>query len=151
MDVAGNQKIKTSRQHVFHALLNPEILKNSIPGCESAEFVDSQMGRQLKLIISVNVPGVKGRHEVSLRTGEVVQPSRIVFIAEPSSSRGSVKAICTVDLTDEPAGMNLNYTAHAELEGIIAAIPEIVLNGVVKMSLSHFFKNFEKQVSQVLT
>lgn len=150
MDVTGSQKVRASRQHVFNALLNPEALKNSIPGCEGAEFVDSPTGRQLKLIISASIPGLKGRHEIFLQTGEVVAPSRIVFIAEPSSSVGSIKAICTVDLTDDTTGTNLDYNAHAELEGKIAAIPDIILNGTVKMGLGHFFKNFEKQVSSVL-
>ncbi len=56
MDVTGSQKIRASRQHVFEMLLNPETLKNSLPGCEGAEFIEFPIGRQLKLVISVNIP-----------------------------------------------------------------------------------------------
>ncbi|HET9918793.1 MAG TPA: carbon monoxide dehydrogenase subunit G [Ktedonobacteraceae bacterium] len=149
MDVKGSQKVKAPRQQVFQALLNPEVLKNSIPGCESAEFVDFPTGRQLKMTISPNIPGLKGPFTVFLQTGEVIPPSRVVIIAEPTSSVGSIKSTCGIDLVEEAEGTTLNYNAHAEMEGKIAATPELVVKGTVKVALDQFFKNFEKQVSTV--
>lgn len=149
MDVKGSQKVKAPRQQVFQALLNPEVLKNSIPGCESAEFVDFPTGRQLKMTISPNIPGLKGPFTVFLQTGEVIPPSRVVIIAEPTSSVGSIKSTCGIDLVEEAEGTALNYSAHAEMEGKIAATPELVVKGTVKVALDQFFKNFEKQVSTV--
>ena len=149
MDISGSQKIKAPRPQVFAALLNPDVLKESIPGCESAKLVDTAKGQQLKVRISPNIPGLKGPYAVFLQTGEVVAPSRVVLIAEPTSSMGSVKAICTVDLAEDAAATILNYNAHAEMEGKIAATPEIILKGAVKVALDQFFKNFEKQVSAI--
>src|SRR5947209_15512051 len=100
MDITGSQKIKASQQQVFQALLNPEVLKNSIPGCQSAELVDTAAGRQLKVKVSPNLPGMKGPYTVFLRTGEVVPPFRLVFITEPTSSLGSIKASCAIDLAE---------------------------------------------------
>src|SRR6266480_1398647 len=150
MDVSGNQKVKAPRPQVFNALLDPEVLKNCVPGCEGAEFVDFPTGRQLKLVVSPNIPGLKGPYNVFLQTGEVVAPSRVVLIAEPKSSIGSIKATCVVDLTEEADGpTNLSYKAHAEMEGKIASTPEIILKGTVKVALDQFFKNFEKHVSVI--
>src|SRR5260370_34243838 len=149
MDISGSQKIKAPRQQVFAALLNPEILKNSVPGCDSAEFVDFPAGRQVKLTISPSVPGVKGPYTVFLQTGEVVAPSRIVLIAEPTSSVGSIKATCPIDFTDDSTDTNLVYHAHTEREGKIAATPDMIVKGAVKVALDQFFKNFEKQVSTI--
>lgn len=149
MDVKGNQKVKAPRQQVFQALLNPEVLKNSVPGCEGAEFVDFPTGRQLKMTISPNIPGLKGSFTVFLQTGEVVPPSRVVLIAEPNSDMGSVKATCVIDLLEEADGTMLNYNAQAVMEGKIAAMPDLVVKGAVKVALDQFFKNFEKQVSAV--
>src|SRR6266487_1077816 len=145
MDVSGSNKIKASRLQVFQALLNPEILKNSVPGCESAEFVDFPTGRQLKLTVSPSIPGLKGPYNVFLQTGEVIAPSRVVLIAEPTSSLGSIRATCAIDLTDEAAGTYLAYNAHAEMDGKIASTPNVIVKGAVKVALDQFFKNFEKQ------
>jgi len=147
MDISGSQKIVAPREKVFNALLNPEVLKNSIPGCESAEFVDFPTGRQLKLVLTTSVPGFKGPFDIFVETGEVVAPSRVVLITEPNSSMGSVKATCTVDLAEEAGSTNLNYNAQAETSGKIGAVPDLVVKPAVKSTLDKFFSNFEKQVS----
>ncbi len=150
MEVSGSHKIRAPRQQVFQALLNPEVLRNSIPGCESAEFVQSPKGFQvLKLTVSPSIPGLKGPYSVFLEQGEIIAPSRVTLIAEPSSSMGSIKAICLIDLAEDPVGTILNYKANAEMEGKIAAIPDMIIKGGVKSALEQFFKNFEKQVSSI--
>jgi hypothetical protein len=147
MDISGSQKITAPREKVFNALLNPDVLKNSVPGCESAEFVDFPTGRQLKLVLTTGLPGFKGPFEIFVQTGEVVAPSRVVLISEPSNSLGSVKAVCTIDLSDDPAGTNLSYNANAELSGKIGAIPDLIMRPAVKGGLDKFFSGFEKRVS----
>jgi len=149
MEVSGSQKIKASRQAVFQALLNPQVLQHSIPGCESAEFVDFPTGRQLKMTISIDFPGLKGSHTIYLQTGEIVPPARVVLITEPSSSIGSIKATCTIDLSEAADGTDLTYNALAQREGKIAAIPDIMIKGAVKSALDRFFKNFEKQIATI--
>jgi uncharacterized protein len=149
MDVSGSQKVKALRPHVFNALLDPEVLKKCVPGCDSAEFVDFPTGRQLKLTVTPSIPGLKGPYNVFLQTGEVVAPSRVVIIAEPTSSMGSIKATCTIDLIEDSEVTNLNYNANAVMDGKIAATPDMIVKGAVRVALDQFFKNFEKQVSQV--
>src|SRR5213595_98397 len=116
MDVSGSQKVKAPRPHVFNALLDPEVLQKSVPGCDSAEFVDFPTGRQLKLTVSPSIPGLKGPYNVFLQTGEVVAPSRVVLIAEPTSSMGSIKATCAIDLTQDDENTNLNYNSNAVMD-----------------------------------
>ena len=149
MDVSGSQKVKAPRPHVFNALLDPEVLKKCVPGCDSAEFVDFPTGRQLKLTVTPSIPGLKGPYNVFLQTGEVVVPSRVVIIAEPTSSMGSIKATCTIDLIEDSEVTNLTYNANAVMDGKIAATPDMIVKGAVRVALDQFFKNFEKQVSQV--
>ena len=149
MEFSGSHKIKAPRQLVFQSLLNPQVLQNSIPGCESAEFVDFPTGRQLKMLISIDFPGFKGERTIFLQTGEVVPPSRVVLITEPTSSIGSIKATCAIDLTETVEGTDLNYNALAEREGKIAAIPDMMIKGAVKSAIDRFFKNFEKQIASI--
>ena len=149
MEVSGSRKINAPRQIVFGALLNPEVLKNSIPGCEGAEFVTFPQGRELKLTVSPSIPGLKGPYTVFLKTGEVIEPSRVTLIASPSSSMGSITATCVIDLADDAAGTLLNYKADAAMEGKIAAIPDMIVKSGVKSALDQFLKNFEKQVSTI--
>ena len=149
MDVSGSQKVKAPRPYVFNALLDPEILKKSVPGCDNAEFVDFPTGRQLKLIVSTSIPGLKGPYNVYLQPVEIVAPSRVVLKAEPHNSMGSIKATCIIDLIEDGTDTNLNFSANAIMNGKIAATPDIIVKGAVKVALDQFFKNFEKQISKV--
>src|SRR5437763_10695588 len=106
--------------------------------------------QQLKLRISPNFPGFKGPYVVFVWTGEIIPPSRVTLITEPSSSMGSIKAHCVVDLIEEAVDVtNLTYNAHADREGKIAATPELIVKSTMKITLDQFFKNFEKQVITV--
>jgi hypothetical protein len=152
MDVSGSQKVKAPRQQVFNALLDPEVLKKSVPGCDGAEFVDFPTGRQLKLTVSPGIPGLKGPYNVFLQIGSQSRTptmDTVVLSAEPKSSAGSIKATCAIELTDEPEGTLLNYNGSAVMEGKISATPDMIMNGAMKVALSSFFKNFDKQVSTV--
>jgi len=149
MEITGNRKIAAPRQQVFQGLLNPEVLKNSIPGCESAEVINTPTGQQLKLVVTTGIPGFKGPYTINLQMGEVVAPSHVTLIAEPNSSVGSVKATCGIDLVDNAAATLLNYNANAVIAGKIASVPEMILKPAIKSSLDQFFKNFEKQISTV--
>jgi carbon monoxide dehydrogenase subunit G len=146
MDISGSQKIKASQQRVFQAIFDPAVLKSSIPGCDGAEYVDGPAGRELALTVSPSLPGFKGPYTVPLRTEDVVEPSHLVIVTEPSSSIGSVKARCTVDLVADGDITLVNYTANAALDGKIGAIPELVLKPALKGAVDHFFKNLEKQI-----
>src|SRR5579875_3663345 len=81
MDITGSQKVQAPQAQVFSALLNPEVLQNSVPGCESAKLVDMAGMQQLKLRITTDIPGFKGPYVVFLQTAEVIPTSRIVFLA----------------------------------------------------------------------
>jgi len=49
MNISGSQKIKAPQAQVFSALLNPNVLQESIPGCESAKLVDMPTGQQFEV------------------------------------------------------------------------------------------------------
>lgn len=147
MEFSGNQKIKASCEQVFNALLDTNVLKASIPGCEVAEFVDTPEGRQLKLVITTPVPGFKGPYNVLLQISDVVAPSHLVLIAEPTSDFGTIRATCAIDLASDPQGTSLVYNAQSQATGKIAAIPEMIIKASAKSTIDKFFSNFEKQVS----
>ena len=147
VDFSGSQKIIATREKVFNALLDPAVLKASIPGAESAEYVDMYGSRELKLVITTPVPGFKGPYEVFLKTQEAVSPSHLVLVTEPSSDLGTVRASVTIDLAEDAAGTNLSYSTKAETSGKIGGVPDLVVKPIVKGAIDKFFSGFEQQVS----
>lgn len=149
MEIKGSHKIQAPQAQVFQALLTPDVLKNSIPGCEKAEIVNFPEGQQLKLVVTSPIPGFKGPYRIFMRTRDVMPPSHVVLIAEPKSSVGEISATCVVDLATEGSVTVLSYNADATLSGKVSHIPDIALKPAIKGALDQFFKNFEKQVTTV--
>ena len=151
MEIVGSQKVKASQREVFQALLNPQVLKESVPGCSEAEYGEipwaPESGRHIRLVISLNFPGLNGKHEIFVKPEEVVESSHLVLTSSPSSSLGSINARCVVDLIDEGAQTTIKYATNATLSGKIAVTQEFVIKAAVKGALDHFFKNLEKHIN----
>ncbi|GAC1361950.1 MAG: hypothetical protein NVS2B12_04560 [Ktedonobacteraceae bacterium] len=148
MEITGSNTIKASQTQTYQALLNPEVLKESILGCSSAEYVETpwEGGRQIKLLISPNFPGLTGTYTIFVKPEDLVEPSHLVLVSTPNSSVGSIDARCVVDLISEGEQTTINYTTHATLTGKLALTPEFVIKTSLKGVLDHFFKNLEKRV-----
>ena len=148
MEISGSHTFKATREQVFQALLNPAVLKESIPGCSEAEFTDVPWaaGRHIKLVISLNIPGLSGPYNVFIKPEDVLEPSHLVLVSSPSSSVGTIHARCIVDLSAEGVETVVKYATEATLEGKLASTPEFVIKTAVKSTLDRFFKNLEKHI-----
>jgi carbon monoxide dehydrogenase subunit G len=150
VEIVGSQKIKAGQSQVFQALLDPRVLKESVPGCSEAEYAEMpwapEKGRQIRLIISPGFPGLNGPYEIFIKPEDLIEPSHLVLTSSPSSSVGSIDARCIVTLVDEGPETTINYLTTATLGGKIAVTPEFVIKTAVKGALDHFFKNLEKHI-----
>jgi carbon monoxide dehydrogenase subunit G len=61
MKLSGSHKFKAPRAQVFNAILNPQVLKNCIPGCNSVEYLDNN---RIKANITTPLPGLKGPYGI---------------------------------------------------------------------------------------
>ena len=150
MEFTGSHKVKASQAKVFNAILDPAVLKESVPGCTGAEYTEAawakEDGRLLKLDISTNIPGLSGAYSVFIKLEEIVEPSHIVLVSNTSNALGSINARCVVDLVAEGEQTAINYTNTTKLEGKLAVMPEFVIKPAVKSALENFFKNLEKHI-----
>jgi carbon monoxide dehydrogenase subunit G len=150
VEIVGSQKVKASQSQVFQALLDPNVLKESVPGCSEAEYAEMpwapEKGRQIRLVISPNFPGLNGHYEIFIKPEDLIEPSHLVLTSSPSSSVGSIDAKCIASLVDEGPATTVNYVTTATLGGKLAITPEFVIKTAVKGALDHFFKNLEKHI-----
>ncbi|MBX5450723.1 CoxG family protein [Thermogemmatispora sp.] len=141
MKFNGTYKFHAPSQRVFEAILNPDVLKQCIPGCEAVEYADAN---HLKVTLSVPLPGLKGPYTALLNIVQRQAPNLLVLQLQRQGRGGSIDATAQITLNDEPDGALLSYEANAEMSGPIAVVNNPVGQGVAKNSLSTFFKNLEK-------
>ncbi|QBD82709.1 hypothetical protein EPA93_44785 [Ktedonosporobacter rubrisoli] len=143
MKLSGSHKFSAPSAKVFNAILNPEILKSCIPGCNSVEYLDSN---RIKANITTPLPGLKGPYGVVISIANQQAPNYLELQVLRKGTGGSVNAVSQISLTDEADGALLNYNANADLEGPIAVANNPIGQGIVKNSLGSFFKSLDKHI-----
>lgn len=143
MKLSGTHKFKASSSQVFHAVLNPAVLKSCIPGCESVEFLDANT---LRVSMTTPLPGLKGPYGIPISITQRQDPNFLEFQVQGKGAGASVNATGKINLTDEPDGALLAYEANAELTGAAAIANNPFGERTIKGSLSSFFKNLDAAI-----
>jgi carbon monoxide dehydrogenase subunit G len=145
MKLNGTQKFTAPSTQVFNAILNPDVLKSTIPGAASVSYSSPT---QLQVEISLPFPGLHGPFTVFINIANKQAPSSIEFHVPHKGKGGAVEATCKISLADEANGSVLTYDAIAELEGLIAVANNPIGQSIVKSKLADFFKNLENAMKQ---
>lgn len=144
MKLNGTHKFKANSWQVFNAILDPGVLQNCIPGCNSVEILDST---RLKANITTPLPGLKGPYGVVIKMTQRQDPSLLVLEVKRQGRGGSVSAVSQINIADEAGGALLTYDANADLEGPIAIANNPIGQGITKNSLKSFFEKLEKSIA----
>jgi carbon monoxide dehydrogenase subunit G len=144
MKLNGSHKFKASSNQVFQGILNPNVLKECIPGCHSVEYLDAE---SITANITTPLPGLKGPYAATIRIAQRQEPSMLVLEVQRKGRGGSINATSHISISDEvDGGALLTYNATAELEGPVAIANNPLGEGITKNSLGTFFKNLDKAI-----
>ena len=147
MKLNGTHKFKASSTQVFNAILDPEVLKSSIPGCNSVAYASPD---QIVVEITTPLPGLRGPFPIAVDIANKQAPSSVELQVQIKGKDGSVNAVCKISVADEAEGTLLTYDAKADLAGIIAIADNPIGQPIVKASLNSFFKNLDKALEASL-
>ncbi len=145
MDMTGEYRIPAPRQKVWEALNNPDVLKASIPGCESIEKLsDTEMTAR----VSAKVGPVSAKFTGKVVLSDLDPPNGYRISGEGSGgAAGFAKGGATVALADDEAGGTvLSYKVDAQIGGKLAQIGSRLIDGVARKMADDFFSRFSAAV-----
>jgi carbon monoxide dehydrogenase subunit G len=145
MDFKGSQTIKAPRALVWKCLNDSEVLKNSVPGCQSFTAKGED---EFLATVTVTVGPVKANFKGNLKLSDRVEPDgyRIVGQGEGGIA-GFGKMNAEVTLSDAGEDTVLSYVAYAEVGGKLAQIGTRLVSSVANKLAATFFTRFNDNVS----
>ena len=143
MKLKGTHKFKATSYQVYNAILNPDVLKSCIPGCDSIEYLDAE---RIRANITTPLPGLKGPYAAVIRIAQRQEPDMLVLEVRRKGTGGSINATSHINIADEADGALLTYSASADLEGPVAIANNPIGETITKNSLGAFFKNLDKAI-----
>ncbi|HZB94190.1 MAG TPA: carbon monoxide dehydrogenase subunit G, partial [Stellaceae bacterium] len=145
MDMTGEFRIPAPRQKVWEALNDPEMLKQSIPGCEEVQKIGDN---QFEAKVTAKVGPVKARFGGKVTLSDLDPPNGYKITGEGNGgAAGFAKGGATVRLTDDAGGTKLSYTVEAHVGGKLAQIGSRLIDATARKMAEDFFRSFSEAVS----
>ena len=144
MDMTGERRIPAPRQSVWEALNDPEVLKASIPGCESLEKLGDD---QMKATAAIKVGPISARFTGKVQLSDIDPPNGYRISGEGQGGvAGFAKGGANVALTDDGADTLLSYQVNAQVGGKLAQLGGRLIDATAKQMADAFFDRFSARV-----
>lgn len=146
MKFTGSYRVSASRQKVWEAINEPNILRQCIPGCE--EIVrETPTDWTAKVVAKVGP--VKARFAGKIRLEDLQPPSSSRIVGEGNGgAAGFAKGEALITLTDEGDATRLTYEAEAQIGGKLAQIGSRLIDGFARKYADEFFAKFASIVGE---
>lgn len=147
MNMSGEQRIAASCQRVWEALNDPEILRASIPGCQS---LDKESDERFTATVEVKVGPIGARFKGAVSLTDLNPPHGYTLILEGNGGiAGSVKGSAKVRLSEDAGGTLLSYNVDAQVGGRMAQLGGPIIDATAKQLAGKFFSKFGDILSGV--
>jgi carbon monoxide dehydrogenase subunit G len=144
MTMSGEQQLAASREAVWAALNNPEVLKACIPGCETLDVTGEN---EFQAVATNKIGPVKARFKGKVRLTDLDPPNGYKISGEGDGGiAGFAKGGATVTLSDKDGGTLLTYNVEAQIGGKLAQLGQRLVNGAAKKLADDFFAKFAAAV-----
>jgi len=146
MNLTGEYELAASREAVWQALNDPEVLEACIPGCESFEQLSPT---QFAAVAVAKVGPVKARFKGQVELSDIVTNEGYRITGEgKGGAAGFARGGALVSLKSVDAGTTtLSYEVEANVGGKLAQVGQRLIGGAAKKLADKFFQNFSDHLA----
>mgnify|MGYP001420835548 FL=1 len=141
MELSDEIEIPGRRDDVFAKLIDPEILKECIPGCEELSLT-AENEYSAKVLLKIGPIKARFSGLVTLDTTNAPESLTLSGAGEGGIA-GFAKGGAEVELTNEGEITTLKYQAKAETGGKIAQLGSRLITSTARKLAKAFFQSFE--------
>ena len=136
--------VAADRARVFAALIDPAILRRSIPGCETlTETAPDEYSATLK----VGVAGLKGTYGGKASVRDKQPPDSLTLSFEGKGGPGFVRGSAALVLTPEGDATRIACDADVHVGGLIAAVGSRLVEAAAKKLAEDFFRQLGRELA----
>ena len=144
MEMTGERRIPASRQAVWDALNDPEILKQCIAGCES---LDKTSDTEFSARVTSRVGPVTAKFTGKVELSDIDPPNGYTISGEGQGGvAGFAKGGAKVQLAEDGDGTLLTYEANGTVGGKLAQIGSRLIDSTARKMADDFFDKFAEAV-----
>jgi carbon monoxide dehydrogenase subunit G len=142
--IAGNYTFEATREEVWSALTDPEVLARTIPGCQRLDEVGEN---EYESTLKVGLQAVRGVYTGRVKIDNLVRPESYDIHVDGKGSNGFLKGSGSIKLREDGASTILDYFGEAQVGGTIASVGQRLLDGAAKTLISQSLKALAQQIA----
>jgi carbon monoxide dehydrogenase subunit G len=145
MDISGEYTLHASRDRVWVALLDPDLLRRTLPGCELLEREEED---RYHVRLNVGVAGIRGVYSGTLQITEKQAPEHYHMAVDGSGAQGVLHGQGTLTLDARDASTTIvRYSGQAHLGGAIASVGMRMAGSAANMLIRSFFSRLADELA----
>lgn len=145
MKLRGEHHIPASRQAVWKALNDADMLRACLPGCETLEKIsDTEMTAK----ITTKIGPVRATFTGAVTLSDLDPPIGYKLSGEgQGGAAGFASGSASVNLSERDGGTLLHYEVEAKVGGKLAQIGSRLIDSVIKKLAAQFFTSLVEKLS----
>lgn len=143
MKVNGSYTFNAPKDIVWPMLLDPQVLANVMPGCESLEQVAEN---QYKGILKIKVGPVQGKFNGDITLKDIEDSQGYNIVVDGKGAPGFVKGSGNLKLAEDGENTILHYEGDAQVGGRLASVGQRLLDSSAKAIIRQSLEGLENQV-----
>lgn len=141
MELTDSRDIAADRQTVWNALLDPEVLKDCVPGCQE---MSGSVSEGFEATVVQKVGPVKATFKGQVTLSNMSEPETLKLMGEgKGGAAGFAKGGARVRLDEIEGGTRLTYEVEAKVGGKLAQLGSRIIDGFAKKMTDQFFTRFK--------
>jgi uncharacterized protein len=146
MEMTGEHRIAAPRSVVWDGLNDPEVLRQSIPGCDTLEKTSPT---EMTATVTAKVGPVKASFGGQVTLSNLNPPESYTISGEgKGGAAGFAKGGADVKLVEDGDGTLLQYAVKANIGGKLAQLGARLIDGTAKKMADDFFIRFAALMEQ---
>ncbi|MEN8684811.1 carbon monoxide dehydrogenase subunit G [Marivita sp.] len=144
MHMTDSRTIAASPEEVWNAILDPDVLKQCVPGCTE---MSGSAEEGFEATVVQKVGPVKATFKGTVVLSDMVPGQSLTLTGEgKGGAAGFAKGGADVKLAAVEGGTELHYDVEAKVGGKLAQLGSRIIDGFAKKMADQFFSNFQSAV-----
>jgi carbon monoxide dehydrogenase subunit G len=143
MKIEGRRTIDAPRSVVWEALLDPEVLRKTLPGCEKLERVGEH---RFEGALDIRVGPVQGKFQGTVELTDLDPENGYRLVMDGRGPAGFVKGDGAIRLEGEGVSTDLVYDVDAQVGGRIAGVGQRLLDSSSRVITRQALDGLELQL-----
>jgi carbon monoxide dehydrogenase subunit G len=144
MKINGSNVVPYPVEKVWDALLDPQVLVATIPGCERLVATGENA---YDMTVTAGVAAIKGTYQGSCTLSDLDEHKSLVMRLVGAGAPGTIDATVQVSFASpSPDSTEISYEADAVVGGMVGGVGQRMLTSVSRRMAGEFFGNVAKTI-----